>query len=56
MNTELENALLAVRKSFRLIHDYQRRVLDTVQFIADQFGMPIVAGYTLFIDDPMKNN
>lgn len=37
-NSELSRALLDVRKAYRLLHGYHRRVLDTAALLAEQFS------------------
>ena len=36
--SELNNALLDVRKAYRLLYEYQKRVLDTVNYISNNLG------------------
>lgn len=45
---EIERALLDVRKAYRLLHDYQRMVLDAVDYIGKQFGMSYKGGSPRF--------
>lgn len=46
----VEQALLDVRKGYRLIHDYQRMALDAVDEIGKQLGMTYAGGYPKFSD------
>lgn len=46
----VEQALLDVRRAYRLIHDYQRMALDAVNHIGKQLGMTYAGGYPKFSD------
>jgi hypothetical protein len=45
---QLSNILVDVRKAYRLLYSYQRRVMDTVQFIGAQLSKHEPNGYPLF--------
>lgn len=48
MNTnpaEIADALLDVRKSYRLLHDYQRAALDAASYIGNRLGLSYQGGY-----------
>ena len=45
---ELKNILLNVRKSYRLLFEYQQKVFNTIQFIGDTLSKNINSGYTIF--------
>jgi hypothetical protein len=45
---ELEEIFIDVRKAYRLLYLYQRRVLDTIGFISSTLSKPYVEGHTLF--------
>ncbi len=45
---ELSAALVDVRKAYRLLYHYQKRVLDLVQFIGDNLGFAHRGGYPKF--------
>lgn len=47
-----EDILLDVRKSYRLLHDYQRLILDASKFIGDQLGMNYQGGFPKFAKNP----
>lgn len=47
-----EDILLDVRKSYRLLHDYQRLILDASKFIGDQLGMTYRGGFPKFSNNP----
>jgi len=51
MNEELENALIDVRKSYRLLFDFQSRILDLMSFISGKFGYRYSGGYPKFSDN-----
>lgn len=46
----IDEALLDVRKAYRLIHDYQRMTLDVVKYIGQQLGMTYAGGSPKFSD------
>lgn len=48
--TEVDHALVDVRKAFRLLHDYQRAALDAAKYIGTQLGLPYAGGYQHFSD------
>jgi hypothetical protein len=50
MNSDknIENAFLDVRNAYRLLHDFQRMVLDAVAFIGSQFGLTYDGGWPKF--------
>lgn len=51
MNSSLPNieaTLLEVRKAYRLLHDYQRLVLDAVDYVGKQLGFTYAGGYPKF--------
>jgi len=45
---EFENALVDVRKAYRLLYLYQRRVLDLVQYIGDTLTFRYQGGWSWF--------
>lgn len=45
---ELSALFLDVRKSYRLLHDYQRMVMDAVKYIGDQLGLQYAGGWPKF--------
>ena len=46
--SKIDQALLDVRKAYRLLHDYQRIVLDAVNYIGKQFGLSYRGGIPYF--------
>jgi len=53
MNTrqaEIEKALVDVRKAYRLLHQYQRTVLDAAKYISARLGVGYEGGYPCFSD------
>jgi hypothetical protein len=44
----IEATLLEVRKAYRLLHDYQRLVLDSVDYVGKQLGFEYAGGYSKF--------
>ena len=45
---EIELALTDVRRAYRLLHDYQRTVLDTAKYVGTQLGFTYDGGYPNF--------
>lgn len=45
---KIDRALLDVRKSYRLLYDYQRRILDLVKFIKGKYRLDYEGGYPKF--------
>lgn len=43
-----ENLTLEVRKAYRLLFDYQQRVLDLIKFIGSMYNIPFKKGKPLF--------
>jgi hypothetical protein len=42
------NPLLEVRKAYRLLYDYQARILDLMTFIGQSYNIPFQKGYPKF--------
>jgi hypothetical protein len=53
--SQLENALCDVRKAFRLLYHYQRRVLDLVKFIGDNLEFNYKGGNSIFSNTCPRN-
>lgn len=49
-SSEVTQALIDVRNAYRLLHDYQRAVLDAVRYIGAQLGFAYAGGYPNFSD------
>lgn len=47
-STDIERVLVDVRKAYRLLHDYQRLVLDAVNYIGKQLELTYTGGYPKF--------
>jgi len=45
---QVEDALIEVRKAYRLLYTYQRRVMDIMQFIGDQVSRSYHGGFSKF--------
>jgi hypothetical protein len=43
-----DNLPLEVRKAYRLLYDYQRRILDLMKFIGETYDLPYKKGRPLF--------
>lgn len=52
--SDINQALLEVRKGFRLLHNYQRLALDAVNHIGTQLGFRYAGGYARFSDNTPK--
>jgi hypothetical protein len=52
---ELEIALTDVRKAYRLLYSYQRRVMDTVKFIADTLSKSVNSGWAIYSSNSPRN-
>lgn len=50
IDMSLENELLQVRKAYRLLYDYQSRILDLVSFCGSRMGFKYLGGYPKFSD------
>lgn len=48
--SDIAQALLDVRKAYRLLHDYQRSILDATNYIGTQLGFAYSGGHPLFSD------
>lgn len=52
---ELKNSLIEVRKAYRLLYDYQKKVLDLIQFIGSEFGRSYNGGYSKYCNVTPRN-
>ncbi|MGJ8641769.1 MAG: hypothetical protein ACSHX9_00045 [Luteolibacter sp.] len=52
---ETSSLLADVRKSYRLLHDYQRLILDSLKYVGNQLDIPYCAGWTVFSDGQPRN-
>lgn len=52
---ELSLAFIEVRKAYRLLYFYQRRVLDTVKYLTDALGMRVQSGWSLYSENAPRN-
>ncbi|RAJ16369.1 hypothetical protein [Olleya aquimaris] len=43
-----DNLPLEIRKAYRLLYDYQRRILDLMKFIGETYDLPFKKGKPLF--------
>lgn len=48
MHQKISSTLLEVRKAYRLLYNYQDRVLDLVSFIGGKYGFRYSGGYSKF--------
>lgn len=54
--SELSLTMTNVRKAYRLLHDYQKRVLDTVNFIGNNLNFEYHSGWAWFSKDQGNKN
>ncbi len=52
---QFEQVLVDVRKAYRLLYLYQRRVMDLVKFIGDTFGFSYDGGYSKYSNTTPRN-
>lgn len=52
---ELKSSLIEVRKAYRLLYDYQKKVLDLVNFIGSEFGRSYSGGYAKYSNVAPRN-
>lgn len=52
---EIDDSLVEVRKAYRLLHDYQRAVLDTMRYIGNRLGLSYRGGYPWFCSASPRN-
>lgn len=45
---KIDQALLDVRKAYRILHDYQQMVLDAIKYIGNQLGLKYYGGLPQF--------
>jgi hypothetical protein len=48
--TDIESALVDVRRAYRLLYDYQRAALDSAKYIGSQLGLEYKGGHSYFSD------
>ena len=53
-DNNLKQMLTEVRASYRLLHDFQRRVIDLVSYIGKKYGMDYYKGFQKFSNSPRK--
>lgn len=46
--SNIEASLLEVRKAYRLLHEYQRMVMDAASYVGQQLGFDYAGGYSKF--------
>lgn len=51
-NPPMDEVLLDVRRAYRLLHDYQRMVLDAIHYLGRQLELPYIGGWPKFSDRP----
>jgi hypothetical protein len=53
--TEIESALVDVRKAYRLLYDYQRAALDAAKYVGSQLGIEYQGGYSYFSESAPRD-
>lgn len=53
--SEISSLLTDVRKSYRLLHDYQRLILDSLKYVGTQLNIPYRGGWTIFCGNQTRN-
>lgn len=51
---QLTQVLVEVRKAYRLLYHYQRRIMDTVKYISDLLSLYPEGGYPIYSDNTPK--
>ena len=54
MSNETKDTLLEVRKAYRFLFQYQRKILDLVDFIGKSYGLNYNGGFSRF-SNPSRN-
>lgn len=55
MQQKISSTLLEVRKAYRLLYNYQDRLLDLVSYIGGKYGFSYKGGYSKFSDVAPRN-
>ncbi|WP_407508343.1 hypothetical protein [Elizabethkingia anophelis] len=55
MSQNIKNTLLEARKAYRFLYDYQKRVLDLIDYIGGKYGFRYRGGYSKFSDPAPRN-
>lgn len=55
MSNNPQNVLLEVRKAYRLLYQYQRRILDLMKYIGNAYQCSYKGGYTKFSNVSPRN-
>lgn len=53
--SNLKNSLIEVRKAYRLLYDYQKKILDLVNFIGSEYGRSYNGGYSKYCNTSPRN-
>jgi hypothetical protein len=53
--SDLKNSLIEVRKAYRLLYDYQSKILNLVQFIGLEFGLSYSGGISRYCNPTPRN-
>ncbi len=55
MQNNISQTLLEVRKAYRFLYSYQKRILDLISFIGGKFGFKYNGGYPKFSSPAPRN-
>ena|SRR6218665_2920988 len=55
MSKETKDTLLEVRKAYRFLYQYQRKILDLVDFIGKSYGLNYSGGFSRFSNASPRN-
>lgn len=55
MQKSINNITLEVRKAYRFLFEYQKRIIDLVSFIEGKFGLKYAGGYPKFSNAAPRN-
>lgn len=55
-NNNITNTLIEVRKAYRFLYEYQKRILDLINYIGNQYKLNYQGGYPKFSRAAPNNN
>lgn len=55
MSKETKDTLIEVRKAYRFLYKYQRKVLDLISYIGGSYGLNYSGGFTKFSNSSPRN-
>jgi len=54
-SNDIKSALIDVRKAYRLLYEYQKRVLDLIDYIGRKYGFSYDGGWAKFCNNAPRN-